>query len=81
MNVTFDNYQEPLRRIADEFMAANKRAAKKPLRRVQEYLEALEECTDKLIKFLLKVEKLAVVTAFISFFVWGAIRLLIELHA
>ncbi len=81
MSANLENYHEPVRRIADEFLTACQRANNKPLCRLKEYLEALEECAERLTNFLLKVEKLAVVTALICFFIWGAVRLLISLHA
>jgi FMN-dependent NADH-azoreductase len=81
MSATLDPFKNPLRRIADDLVTANKRAAKKPLCRVQEYLEALQECADKLIEFFLKVEKLVVIVALISFFIWGALHLLTKVHS
>ena len=79
MIATLDNYQEPVRRIADEFIAANNRA-KKPLYRFREYLDALEGCAEQLTKLLIKVEHLAVMTALICFLVWGIIDHFIRLH-
>ena len=85
MNATLESYEEPLRRIADEFMAslavkgARKQVGKKPLGRVQEYLDELEHCTEKLTKVLLKVKELVIVTALISVFLWGVIDLFIRL--
>ena len=76
---TLESYKEPLRRIADELMASRKPVEKKPLSRVQEYLEELEHCTEKLTSVLLKVKDLAIVAALLSLFLWEVIKFFIRL--
>jgi len=76
---SLESYDEPLRRIVDELMASREHIEKKPLSRVQEYLEEAEHCTEKLTTILLKVERLVAVTAVLLFSIWGVIDLFIRL--
>lgn len=74
MNATLESYQEPLRRIANEFIderqgtTSKRKSDKKPLRRLQEYLEALEQCAEKLTQLTSKVNGLAFKLALLGLF-------------
>jgi len=71
---TVESYKEPLRRIANELMeerqgtTSNRKSDKKPLGRVHEYLDALEQCAEKLTQLTSKVNGVAFKMALLALF-------------
>lgn len=76
MNATLESYKEPLRQIADEPMEerqgtrSNRKSDKKPLARVQEYLDALVQCAEKLTQLASKFHGLAFKVALLGLFLF-----------